>query len=302
MSPVQMLQRSDHVFIGVIEQHEFEKWPFFRVPGQASSNWRILRRRIRVENVLRGVETRKQVDIYEIYGAGGASGDWNSTQDGERALFLVRVENGRYHVVRDWWRSIFQIHSGAHSRLPLDEARPFWERVALVMWWLQPGWSEGITNMGRNDPGHVLGRWRAVKILRGFLQSPDDQLRRFACRALIDYETGQDECWTKLSPEDQAELKHEFEAGVQRKSLLEPHSAAELWDVYAKADGDRLRLLTTESNIQFRAEFCHQFIRHLPNDRDNGCTAEKAFPATIVTNDGDVPLIGRWPVANTRTP
>jgi hypothetical protein len=51
-----------------------------------------------VEPVLRGSETRKVVDVYEIFWTGATSGDWNSTHDGERALFLLRVEGSRYRL------------------------------------------------------------------------------------------------------------------------------------------------------------------------------------------------------------
>lgn len=288
-----MLQRADHAFIGVIEKQEFETWPFLRVPGQNSSDWKILRRRIRVENVLLGVEPRKEIDVLEIFAVSVASGDWNSTRDGERDLFLVHIENGRYHVVRDWWRCIFRISSGAHTGLPLDGSRPFWERVSLLMWWVQPGWDPGLGDLGRQDPGYALHRWREVKILRGLFQHPDHDLRLLACSTLLNYETGQDECWENLTPEEKVQLTREFESARATKKLLESHSASELWDVYLGSDKDRLRLLTTESNRRLRADFCRLFTLHFPDDRDNGCYAEQP-PATIVTEHGDIPLTSPW--------
>ena len=131
----EMLSRASHVLIAVIDNHEFASWPLFRVslPGEYSGvypdaerhageakYWKVLRRRIRVEAVLRGIERRKIIDLYEVFWTGGASGDWNSTHDGERAVFLLRVEHGYYHVVQDWWRSIFSVTSGPHTlrRLP----------------------------------------------------------------------------------------------------------------------------------------------------------------------------------------
>ncbi len=54
----------------------------------------------------------------------------------EHALFMVRRESGRWRIVRDWWRSIFEVLSGYHARLPLDESRPFWERYALMNYWI----------------------------------------------------------------------------------------------------------------------------------------------------------------------
>jgi len=125
MSPDDMMARATHVFIGVIQTQQYESWPFLHLspPGQDPATakcWKVLRRKVRVEMVLRGEETRELIDIYEFSGTCGAVGDWNSTRNGERALFLVRVENGRYHVVRDWWRSIFPVTSGPHSRLALE--------------------------------------------------------------------------------------------------------------------------------------------------------------------------------------
>ncbi len=294
MSPKEMPGRADHVFIGVIDKHEFQLWPFYRVPYITSPDWRLMRMKVRIENVLAGSEPRKSVDVYEFIWTGATTGDWNSTQNGSRYLFFVRVENGRYHVVRDWWRCIFRISSGAHSRLPLDESRPFWERAALLMWWVQPGWDAGLGNLSRQDPGNALRRWREVKILRGLLRHPDHELRLLACSALLAHETGQDECWEQLTPAEKIQLKWEFESARGRKRLLEAHSASELWDTYLGWHGDHFRLLTTESNARLRADSCRLFKSHFPDDRDNGCYAEQP-PATIVTEAGDVPLTGPWP-------
>lgn len=118
MTRDQMLQLATHVFVGVIEKQEFEIWPFFRVPVESAQYWKPLRRDVRVEIVLRGSEARQVVGIYEVFWTGGTTGDWNFTQNGHRYLFLVRLENGRYHVVRDWWRSIFEVGSGKHTGCP----------------------------------------------------------------------------------------------------------------------------------------------------------------------------------------
>src|SRR5215469_2613064 len=67
MTAAEMLQRADHAFIGVIESHDFEAWPFFRVQGDNSPYWRVARRKVRVENVLFGAEERKEIEIYEIF-------------------------------------------------------------------------------------------------------------------------------------------------------------------------------------------------------------------------------------------
>ena len=95
MLPEQMLQRATHIFIGVIERQDFESWPFLSVPGFPGMDskerryWRVLRRKVRVEIIVKGIEPRKLIDVYEIFWTGGATGDWNSTQDKERDLVIV---------------------------------------------------------------------------------------------------------------------------------------------------------------------------------------------------------------------
>jgi hypothetical protein len=127
-----MLSRASLVIVGVIEDQKLESWPFFRVSvpsDKRSKYWKVLRRRVRVEAVLHGSEERRLIDVYEVFWMGGTSGDCNSTHDGERAIFPLRLEQGCYRAMGDWWRSIFTVTSGPHARLPLDDSRPFWERV-----------------------------------------------------------------------------------------------------------------------------------------------------------------------------
>ena len=58
---------------------------------------------------------------------------------------------------------------------------------------------------------------------------------------------------------------------------------------------DDLRVMTTVGNPELRREFCGTFTNRFPGDTDNGCYANNLYPATIVTENGDVPLIGDWP-------
>jgi hypothetical protein len=58
---------------------------------------------------------------------------------------------------------------------------------------------------------------------------------------------------------------------------------------------DERRMLTAVSNRKRRAEFCALYEREYPGDRDNACPADQPPPATIVTENGDVPLVGAWP-------
>lgn len=209
MTPDQMLQRADLVFIGVIQEQHIDSWPFFRAPGGSPEGhpewWRPLRRRVRVETVLRGSPPGQVIDVYEIFGVfGGTMGDWNSTRDNERDLFMVRRENRRWQIVRDWWRSIYRINSGYHARLPLDESRPFWERYALLNYWIGPD-QEGFYSMFLHhmDPGGELGLWREVKLQRGLLRHPQRRVRLAACWQLVGLTGwGQDECAKGVSDSD----------------------------------------------------------------------------------------------------
>jgi len=55
-------------------------------------------------------------------------------------------------------------------------------------------------------------------------------------------------------------------------------------------------MLTAINRPSLRREFCREFMAKYPNDTDNGCPADKPPPATIVTQDGDLPLVGEWPI------
>ena len=148
----------------------------------------MLRREVRVEMVLRGTQSRKVVDVYEIFWTGGTSGGWNSTDDGERALFLVRIENGRYRVVRDWRRSIFPVTSGPHERLPLDDSHSLWERIALMNWWMSrydAGARISFPYFHYNDPSGALSEWRVIKLERGLVRHASAAVRVPACRDLL---------------------------------------------------------------------------------------------------------------------
>jgi hypothetical protein len=302
----EMLSRASHVLIGVIEYHKLESWPFFRVSlpsdvGEAKY-WKVLRRRVRVETVLRGSEYRTAIDVYEVFWTGGTTGDWNSTPDGERALFLLRVEDGYYHLVQDWWRSIFPVTSGPHSRLPLDDSHPMWERIALMNWWMEDTADTAhnpYPHFRYNDPGSVLGLWRTVKIERGLVSYPNRDIRLLACGELTGLTGwGQDECWESLSEEDRAYQREKCRCDpaedlARGRENLVKLDASWWWTRFASRD--ERRLLTTISNPKRRAELCRLYEHEYPGDHDNGCPADRPPPATIVTERGDLPLEGAWP-------
>lgn len=307
MSSEEMLSRASHVFVGVIENQHFDYWPFFSVaiPGDdraSAKYWKVLRRRVHIETVIRGVEPRKTIDVYEIFWTGGTSGDWDSTRDGERALFLVRVENGHYHVVRDWWRSIFPITNGPHSRLPLDESKPLWERIALMNFWVERNDDAARITYPyfRNvDPGRALSLWRIVKLERGLVRHPSRNIHVPACRELLGLSGwGQDECWESLSETEKSQLRDggylccASESIATTRRQLRERNATWWWEGYA--DRESRRLLTAVNNKELRTKICRLYTREYPGDFDTGCGADHA-PATIVTESGDVPLVGKWP-------
>ena len=308
MTPDEMLARSSLVFVGVIESHHSNWHPFRQVllpvdaPARGNS-WRIVRRRVQIELVLRGSEPRKAIDVYEVFANGGLSGDSNSTEEGQRALFLVEVEDGQYHVVLDARRSIFPVTSGPHRRLPLDDSHPLWERIALMNYWVESGSSSariGYPNFSYSDPGNALGRWRKVKLERGLIRHPSADVRVPACRELLMLGGwGQDECWDMLSESEKAQLPEggylhctAQDVAEARARIAKPGAAA-FWERFA--DLDSRRMMTAVSSKQIRAEFCKLYAREYPGDHDNGCPADQPPPATIVTERGDVPLLGPWP-------
>lgn len=310
MTPGEMLERSSHVFVGVLERQQFDSWPFFRVPGDTDGYWKVLRRRVRIDGVLRGVEPRRLVDVFEISWTGGTTGDWNYTDENRRYLFLVRVENGRYHVVRDWWRSIFEVRSGRHDTLPLTDAEPFWERAALMMWWIKPDHSPWFGDLRHTDPAGALTTWRTIKILRGLTRHPDRRVRLTACETLLHWGNAQDECWDQVQvsdrkylnrshnvipPEDAFSRNRRFEQNAEKYWHQEVARFRRSRDHFATIELDQLRLLTTVRDDALRHRFCSLYQQTFPGDTDNGCPPDQPRPATIVTQKGDVPLAGGWP-------
>jgi hypothetical protein len=290
MTPEQMIERSTHVFIGVIEKQELPSRLLIRVTGDDASQWMVVKMKVRVETVLRGTESRPVVDIYEAFPTGGVTGDWNVTHDNERYLFPVRVENGRYRLTRDFWRSVFPVYSGRHDRLPLNDSRPFWERFALLQWWGEPTRSPSFGRSTYIDPGLAFSIWRRVKVLRGLLRHPDSDVRIAACEDLMELGRAQDECWDDLPAEDRQQ-QDTWKQNRKFETMTDMY-----WDwALQPLDMDQLRLFTTINNSQLRRKYCGKFRERFPNDIENGCPADQPPPATIVTQDGDVPLLGAWP-------
>ncbi len=304
MSSKEMLACASHVFIGIIQKHQFEIAFQVIAPAERdASKWKVLRREVLVETVLLGSESRKVVDVYEVFWTGGTSGDWNSTQDGERVLLPLRMDRGRYRVVRDWWRSIYPVTTGPHTRLPGPESLPLWERIALMNWWVERSDDRArivYPYFHYSDPAGALDFWRVVKLQRGLARHPGAAIRVAACRYLLDLrDWGQDECWDTLSEADKVHLHDSGHvccsddeiAAIRRRR--EASDALLWWSRYRLRD--ERRLLTTINNVRLRTEYCRLYKAEYPGDLDSGCPANKPPPATIVTARGDIPLLGLWP-------
>ncbi len=155
-----------------------------------------------------------------------------------------------------------------------------------------------------SDPDKTIGPWRKAKLLRGLLRHPQRNVRLAACRELM---LGRrDECARDLSEIDVAELA---DAGLSVQFVIRAKPPDSDWErdrfdrlihgvTGTGADRDRvdeLRLSTTIDQPVLRHEFCQKFLAKFPHDTDNGCSPNNPFPATIVTENGDVPLVGPWP-------
>lgn len=192
----------------------------------------------------------------------------------------------------------FPVTSGAHTRAPLTEAAPLWERVALLNWWFA-GKRAGGANLFHTDPGLKLGLWREIKLARGLVRHPVSGVRTEGCRFLLDNGWGQDECWEQLTQSDRSHMRDhgstcctEADVAALRKWTANMDVAKE-WA--GRWDRDYRRLFTTVNHPQKRAEFCRLYMAEYPEDTEHGCPADRPPPATIVTEAGDVPLVGEWP-------
>jgi hypothetical protein len=205
-------------------------------------------------------------------------------------------------VVRDWWRSIYPVTGGPHSRLPLDKSHALWERIALMNFWTERSDDTArivYPHFHYNDPGQALSLWRTIKLERGLARHPSQGVRVPACRALLDLGGwGQDECWDTLSDSDREHLHDSGHVCCSADDIAAQRLGIEkrglsMWT--QDSDRESRRRLTAISNHRLRAEFCRLYAREYPSDRDTGCPADQPPPATIVTDGGDVPLIGPWP-------
>jgi hypothetical protein len=110
---------------------------------------------------------------------------------------------------------------------------------------------------------------------------------------------GQDECWETLSDSDKAHLRDGGYVCCSASDIVESRAQRKerkpLWWWSRYPDREYRRLLTAANDRQARAEFCRLYARDYPGDPDTGCPANRAPPATIVTENGDVPLLGPWP-------
>jgi hypothetical protein len=108
---------------------------------------------------------------------------------------------------------------------------------------------------------------------------------------------GQDECWETLSDSDREHLHDSGYVCCSADDIAKERGQLQKFgmSMWMAADRESRRMLTAVSNRQLRTEFCRLYTREYPGDRDTGCPADQPPPATIVTERGDVPLIGPWP-------
>ncbi len=121
-----------------------------------------------------------------------------------------------------------------------------------------------------------------------------------ACEDLVDLGRAQDECWDALTAEDRQRLNQVWNMVRPEDSWKQNRKFETMTDVYwdwalQPLDMDQLRLFTTINNPKLRREYCAKFRERFPHDAENGCPADQPPPATIVTQDGDIPLVGAWP-------
>jgi hypothetical protein len=300
LTPQQMVDRAELIFVGMIEGQHVDSYPFFDVavpPGVGTGFWRPLRRRVRVEAVLRGTYAKPKMDVFEVFWMGGGSLSWNGnnvTREGERVLFMVRRESGRWRIVRDFRRSIYPVQLAHLAPLPMDESRPFWERYALMNYRIE-GYTPAPTGTPFYwaDPGQALDAWRTKKLLRGLLRHPVREVRLAACEELA-HES--DECWEMLSDPKVSEGALVYRAPIHWDEQRLSRTRSDFKPALEKRTMDQLRILTTVGHLGLRREFCRIFTEEFPGDTDNGCPADKPIPATIVTQVSDVPLLGEWPI------
>lgn len=176
-----------------------------------------------------------------------------------------------------------------------------WERVALLNYWFEagePDRSNGRLHFYGSDPGGELSGWRKVKLQRGLVRHPSSQVRVAACRELVHTGWGQDECWEQLTEEERRHIRDggwrcctAAQVAAMRRQMAEVDARVH----WRARDRDERRILTAVSDRRMRVEFCRMYEAAYPGDKDTGCPAWLAPPATRVTEAGDVPLRGAWP-------
>jgi hypothetical protein len=98
----------------------------------------------------------------------------------------------------------------------------------------------------------------------------------------------QDECWDSLAPTDRLKLNKFWNAVPSQFSWNQNRA----FETYAHRKWDQA---VRGAKLSLRREFCEKFELRFPQDNENGCPPDRPPPATIVTQDGDVPITGEWP-------
>ena len=143
----------------------------------------------------------------------------------------------------------------------------------------------------------ALEGWRSTKLLRGLLSHPDSGLRLAACKNLLFAGRALDECWYQLTEEDRKRLIANAPGWLTPDQISRNHQGflRRAKDEWNSLNRDQLRIFTTVNDQRLRREFCRLYERRFPGDKESGCPVDRPLPATIVTENGDVPLLGGWP-------
>jgi len=101
--------------------------------------------------------------------------------------------------------------------------------------------------------------------------------------------------WNVMAPEDSWKQNRKFETYARQQWDQTVNMPTINRPVLTLDAINELRLFTTINNPTLRREFCAKFQKRFPQDSENGCPADRRPPATVVTQDGDIPIVGDWP-------
>jgi len=133
----ELVRRSDAIVLGTIASLVVAREP------RNGECFALIRVRVSVENVLRGVPPSGTLDYYSFSPWCGFVGPVEVPHSGERNVFFLRKDSGRWRTIEDYWRSQVRVFSGRHPS-SLIENEPIGEAIARIL--LTPG--DGYSSEG----------------------------------------------------------------------------------------------------------------------------------------------------------